>query len=85
MANVITVGKHEVEYSWIADRGTYRATVMVRSYKPVGDVRSVGYVFKTPHGTQAAALAEAKEKAEIAAKHPDHHIAGADGRFAAQQ
>jgi hypothetical protein len=85
MASVIKVQDHEVEFGWIADRGAYRATVLIRSSKPMGDVQQVGYVFVTRHSTQADALEEAREKAEICAKHPDHHIAGADGRFAAQQ
>jgi hypothetical protein len=50
-----------------------------------GDIRDVGYVFKTRHCTPADGLEETQEMAQICAKHPDHHIAGADGRFAAQQ
>ena len=85
MANVINARDHEIEFGWIAERGAYRATVLIRARKPLGDVSEVGYVFGTRHATPADAVEEAKEKAEIAAKHPDHHIAGADGRFAAQQ
>jgi hypothetical protein len=85
MATLIRVHDHEIEFGWVSDHGAYCATVLIRSLKPMGDVREVGYVFKTRHSTQADALEEAEEMAKICAKHPDHHIAGADGRFAAQQ
>ena len=85
MANIIKVGDHEIEHGWIADQGAYRATVLIRALKPMGAVKNVGYVFVTRHATPADALDEANEMAEIVAKHPDHHIAGADGRFSAHQ
>jgi hypothetical protein len=72
----IKVGDHEVEFGWIAERGAYYATVLIRCLKPVGDVRDVGYVFKTRHSTQADALEEAEEMAHNCAKHPDHHRRG---------
>jgi hypothetical protein len=80
----IKVGDHEVDTGG-SQRGAYYATVLIGCLKPIGDVRDVGYVFKTRHSTEADALEEAEEMANICAKHPDHHIAGADGRFAAQQ
>jgi hypothetical protein len=48
----IKVGDLEVEYGWIADRGAYYATVLIRCLKPIGDVRDIGYVFKARHATQ---------------------------------
>ena len=82
MAQVIAVGDYEIEYSWISERGAYYATVTVRSKNPIGQIRDVGYVFKQRHATEDEALKAAREKAEIAAKHPDRNLAGADGKFA---
>lgn len=82
MASVLSVDNHEIESGCTAEGGAYRATVMVRTSNAKGAVRAVGYVFEQPFATQGEALKAAEELAEQAAKHPDRHLAGADGRFA---
>lgn len=82
MASVIRVGDHEIETGCTPEGGRFHPTVMVRTNKAKGEVRAVGYVFEQSFATQGEALREAESLAEQAAKYPDRHLAGADGKFA---
>lgn len=82
MAIVIGVGDHVIEAACTPEGGLFHPTVMVRTNKAKGDVRAVGYVFEKSFATQDEALKEAESLAERAAKYPDRHLAGADGKFA---
>lgn len=82
MTAVIAFQGHEIEASFVMEQGAFRATVMVRPNKAVGQVRAVGYIFEERFATHVEAMHSAQRLALSASMHPDRHLAGADGKFA---